>query len=70
MHLFRLECNVFSLITDTLIYLLRVILQLRHCCKAWHFTLERWMLLLLICRKNITAELRSTENLGRISYYR
>lgn len=51
MYLFRLKCNVFSLITDSLIYLLRVILQLRDCCKAWQFTLERWMLLLLICQK-------------------
>lgn len=62
-----LKC-VFSLITDTFIRLLRVILQLRDCCKAWQFTLERCMLLLLIYRQNIITELRGIENSQRISY--
>lgn len=61
MYLFGLKGSLFSLITDAFICLLRVILKLRDCCKAWQFTLERWMLLLLICRQHISTELRGIE---------
>lgn len=67
MYLFQLKYNVFSLITNSLICLLKVILQLTNNCKAWQFTPERLKLLFLIHRKNIT-KVRSTENLHRIPY--